>query len=364
MGILNSILIQDSGGYLFRHKERLAAVQRKTYEHVADCRTAAMGSNLFSCEACGHPVRTHRSCGNRHCPTCQSDKADQWLKNHFKQLLPVPYFLLTFTLPEQCRGIAYTHQKEVYSALFFAAYQSVRKLAQDTRYTGATDIAALAVLHTWGRQMQYHVHVHMLVAGGGLTSQGVWRSSRQDFFLPVMALSKIYRAKFRDEMKKGGLYDKFPAITWEQPFNVHCKNAGNGIRTLTYLSSYLFRVAISNKRIVRYNAETVTFRYKKVGSKQWKNLTVSVEEFIRRYLTHVLPKGFMKVRTFGLWSHNTSVPFEEVKRRIAASWAVVCRLPKKLPQRKSHIFCCPKCEGKMKLTEIQKPGEKPICLTG
>jgi hypothetical protein len=212
--------------------------------------------------------------------------------------------------------------------------------------------------------MQYHVHLHMLVAGGGLNSQGQWRSSHKDFFLPVMALSKIYRAKFRDAMEKQGLYEKFPALTWQEPFIVHCQNAGNGIRTLSYLSSYLFRVAISNWRIVRYTLETVTFRYQKVGSKQWNNLTLATDEFIHRFLMHVLPRGFAKVRTFGLWSPNASISLEEVKRCIAESWETVCRLPKKLPGIKSRIFRCPNCQGKMKLREIHRPGAEPVCPSG
>jgi hypothetical protein len=212
--------------------------------------------------------------------------------------------------------------------------------------------------------MQYHVHLHMLFAAGGLDRQGQWRSSRQDFFLPVMALSKIYRAKFRDAMKRHGLYEKFPALTWEQPFNVHCQNAGNGIRALTYLSSYLFRVAISNWRIVRYSPKAVTLRYQKVGGKQWKNLTLATEEFIHRFLLHVLPRGFVKVRYFGLWSHNASIPLKELKRRIAQAWQVICRLPKKLPEIKSRIFRCPTCEGRMKLVEIHRPQHKPLRLSG
>jgi hypothetical protein len=177
-----------------------------------------------------------------------------------------------------------------------------------------------------------------------------------------MALSKIYRAKFQDEMKEKKLYDKFPANTWQQPFNVHCENVGNGVRTLSYLSSYLFRVAISNKRIVRYNREWVTFKYKKVHSKQWKNLTLTTQEFIHRFLLHVLPRGFMKVRAFGLWSPNARVPLDEVKQKIADAWAVICRLPKRLPKRKSHVFLCPRCQGKMKLIEIHRPGQEPVIL--
>jgi hypothetical protein len=364
MAALNQILSQDGGEYLLRHGERLVGVQQKAYGNVAACRTPEMGSHLFSCEDCGHPVRTNRSCGNRHCPTCQGDKAEEWLESHFLQLLPVPYFLLTFTLPAQCREVAYGHQKQVYKAMFFAASQSVKKLAEDARYLGATQIGGLAVLHTWGRQMQYHVHLHMLMPGGGLDCQGQWRSSRQDFFLPVMALSKIYRAKFRDAMKRQGLYENFPALTWQEPFNIHCQNVGNGVRALSYLSSYLFRVAISNRRIVRHSPETVTFRYQKVGSKQWKNLTLATKEFIHRFLMHVLPRGFMKVRYFGLWSHNAAVSLEEVKRRIAQAWEVVCRLPKKLPKRKVRVFLCPKCQGKMKLAEIHRPGAKTVCLSG
>jgi len=364
MGTVNEILAQDKGEYLHNHEKTLASVQRKAFAAVTDCRTPAMGSHLFSCEECGHPILTNRSCGNRHCPTCQGDKADVWLENHFQQLLPVPYFLITFTLPAECRDIAYKHQKEVYQSLFLAAWESVKKLAQDTKFLGVSQLAALSVLHTWGRQMQYHIHLHMLVAGGGIDSQGKWRASRQDFFLPVMALSKIYRAKFRDEMIKRKLYEKFPAITWRQPFNIHCKNAGNGVRTLTYLSSYLFRVAISNWRIVKYTEEAVTIRYQKVGSKQWKKTILTTQEFIRRFLLHILPKGFMKVRTFGLWNHNAAISLEEVKQRIADAWEATCRLPKELPEKKSRAFKCPKCQGKMKLKEIQRPGAEPVCLSG
>lgn len=138
---------------------------------------------------------------------------------------------------------------------------------------------------------------------------------------------------------------------------------GNGVRALSYLSSYLFRVAISNARIVRHSKETITIRYQKVGSKQWKNLTLATEEFIHRFLLHVLPKGFVKVRYFGLWSPNASISLEEVKRRIAMAWAAICRLPRK-PRTKSRVFRCPKCKGKMKLMEIHRPGMAPVCLSG
>jgi hypothetical protein len=247
-------------------------------------------------------------CRNRHCPKCQHQQTQAWLEVQQGLLLGVPYFLLTFTLPSELRQIASQNQKLIYHLLFRASAQATQQLAKDPRFVGG-QIGMLGVLHTWTRNLFYHPHVHYLVPGGGVGSDGQgWLPARRDFFLPVKALSKLFRAALQRALRRTALYTTVPPKVWRRAWVVHCKPVGNGQAALKYLAPYIHRVALSNRRLVsidpRGSMETsqVTFQYHPSETRQLKTCTLSVEHFIQRFLQHVLPRGFVKVRYFGFFA--------------------------------------------------------------
>jgi hypothetical protein len=254
-----------------------------------------------------------KSCGNRHCPTCQGSKAKAWLEDQQARLLPCAYFMITFTVPKEFRPFMRSHPKECYRAIFEAARMSLVKLAKDPRFIGSGNIGMTGVLHTWGRDLNYHPHVHFIVPGGAISKSGTeWLSSRSDFFVPVLALSKIYRAKYKELMKRCGLLDKIIRRAWQKAWNVNSMAVGDGRSSLRYLAPYVFRVAIGNHRIkeVKCHADgtgSVTFTYKPSGERRYRKMTVTAEEFIRRFLQHVLPTGFQKVRHFGFMHKRSKI---------------------------------------------------------
>ena len=244
----------------------------------------------------------YHSCRNRHCPKCQNDKAQEWLEAQQDLLLPVPYFMLTFTLPAALNDIVRSNQIRLYNLLFRVSSAATQHLAKDLRFVGG-QIGLVGILHTWGRNLSYHPHIHYLVPAGGLATDGkAWLPARQDFLLPVKALSKIFRGKFRQALVKTPLFARIPAKVWQQDWVVHCKPVGNGRTALKYLAPYVFRVAISNRRLVMLENDQVTFRYLATDTGEPKLCTFSAEAFIHRFLQHVLPKGFVKVRYFGFFA--------------------------------------------------------------
>jgi hypothetical protein len=217
-------------------------------------------------------------------------------------LLPVPYFLLTFTLPEALRRIARRQQKLCYSFLFRLAAQATQQLAQDPRFVGG-QIGMLGILHTWGRNLSFHPHVHFLVPGGGWDAEGQrWLPARKRFLLPVKALSRIFRAKFREALRRTPWFAEVPPAVWQQAWVVHCQPVGQGQQALGYLARYIFRVALSNHNLLQLDNDQVTFRYRASDTGQLRTCTLSALTFIGRFLQHVLPKGFVKVRYYGLFS--------------------------------------------------------------
>jgi hypothetical protein len=225
------------------------------------------------------------------------------LERQHSLLVPVPHFLFTFTLPAELRSLAFGHQKAVYGALLRCAASAVLKLTADPQWLGATP-AILAVLHTWTRAMLYHPHAHLLVSAGGLGADGQhWIGAKHPAFLvPVRALSVIFRAKMRDALKTLGLYDQVCAQVWRKPWVVHSQHAGSGTKVLEYLARYVFRVAITNSRIESFEHGQVTFRYRDNRTQQLRRVCIPADDFIQRFLQHVLPRGFPKVRHYGLAS--------------------------------------------------------------
>jgi hypothetical protein len=302
----------------YRHQHQLLPSQSKVLEDLVRCRTEACGGHLYECDQCGHAQYSYHSCGNRHCPKCHGQQTQRWLQQHREQLLPCPYYLLTFTLPSGLRALAYAHQKAIYGLLLSCAAAALQKLAWDPQYVGG-QLAILAVLHTWTRALLDHPHAHLLVSAGGLSADGQrWVQPKNPAFLvPGFALSKIFRGKFKAGLKKLGLFDQVPAAVWQHHWVVHCQHAGSGTKVLDYLGRYVFRIAISNSRLEYFEDGQVTFGYRDNKTQQLQHLSLSAHEFIRRFLRHVLPKGFVKVRSYGLWSARSGDKLEKAHALLA-----------------------------------------------
>jgi hypothetical protein len=314
MPTVADVLRRYGRDYLDRFGATMPAEHKKVLHAISACRTGELGMVLYRCESCGRTHAMGRSCGNRHCPTCQQNKTEAWLENQIDRLLPCPYFLITFTLPAELRDVARSHQRAVYSALFDASSAALRTLAADRKFVGTDRIGSFGVLHTWGRTLEYHPHVHYVVPGGGVSADGsCWLPSRADFFVPVQALSILFRAKFRDLLKREGLLNLVEPAVWHRDWVVHSQAAGDGRASLRYLAPYVFRVAIGDHRIVSCDDGKVTFSYRRVGSNRSRKMTLDALEFIRRFLQHVLPAGFQKVRHYGFLSPNSGTALEAVR---------------------------------------------------
>lgn len=273
---------------------------------IERCRTAALGGSLYACNECGSLDYAYHSCRNRHCPKCQHDRANEWLRSTRERLLPCDHYLLTFTLPQELRSTARSNQDAVYSTLFRSAAAAVQTLAADRRWVGAT-LGMLAVLHTWSRTMEYHPHVHLLVTAGGLSRDGqTWvKPAHRRFLMPGRMLSKIFRAKIRDALTKADLVRDVDPTVWKRSWTVHVQQIGRGEHAALYLARYIYKVALTNDRIERFEqgeSGRVTFRYTHARTGATRRQTISADAFIGRFLQHVLPRGFTKVRSYGLLS--------------------------------------------------------------
>jgi hypothetical protein len=338
---------------LAKYGERLPPRHLKVMEKIIACRTEELGGDIFLCEPCQEYRFSYHSCQDRHCPKCGNDKADDWLQMQSALLLPVTYFMLTITLPDTINAVARSNQAFIYSLFFQTAAAALQKLARDPRFVGG-QLGFFGVLQTWARDLAYHPHLHFIVAAGGLSKDGnAWRPARGRFLVPVKALSKIFRAKFRDALKKKKpeLFAHVPPETWKKDWVVDCRPVGSGERALKYLAPYIFRVAISNRRLVKLESGNVTFQYRDGETKQLKTKTVTAEEFIRRFLQHVLPKGFIKVRYYGFLSSRHRPRLAKVKERLnvksvapASNDVAGTKAPE---EPEAHVMRCPKCGGVM-----------------
>jgi len=240
---LAEIFRRHGPAYRVKFGPRMMPSHRRAMRDIERCRTEALGGHVYLCPHCERKRYSYHSCKNRHCPKCQQNAAQGWLERQQELRLPVPYFLLTFTLPEGLRRIARRNQKTIYNLIFRASAAATQHLAQDPRFVGGR-IGMIGVLHTWTRDLNYHPHVHYLVPGGGLAENGEgWLPSRKSFFLPVKPLSILFRAKFRDALQKTDLFEEVPAEVWTQDWVAHCQPVGNGVAALKYLAPYIFRVA-------------------------------------------------------------------------------------------------------------------------
>ncbi len=303
--------------------------QMKVMSAIESCRTAALGGHVVRCEndACGHTMIGYNSCRNRHCPKCQGAAAHDWMKAREAELLPVQYFHVVFTLPSQIADIAFQNKRVIYNLLFKASAEAMQIIAADPKHLGAR-IAITSVLHTWGSAMTHHPHVHMIVPGGGLSDDGErWTACRKGFFLPVRALSKLFRRLMLEKVVAAqaagklrfygrhahlgsrAAFKRFLRPVRRTKWFVYAKKPFAGPKAvLAYLSRYTHRVAISNRRLIKIDAGNVIFRvknYRREGASRYTKMTLHSHEFIRRFLIHVLPKGLHRIRHYGLFASGT-----------------------------------------------------------
>lgn len=315
MAELQDIFAQHGKTYRLNHN--LLANQLKVMRAIENCRTSVLGGHIDECDECGFIRISYNSCRNRHCPKCQTLNKEHWINARKDDLLNVGYFHVVFTIPDTLNPVAYQNQKIVYNILFKAAAETLSELAADKKYLGA-QIGFTEILHTWGQNLMHHPHIHCIVPGGGLNSCGQWVNSRKKFFIPVKVLSRKFRGKFLYYLKQAklefhgsisylhdnGRFNNFMLSLYKKEWVVYCKppfkNAGCVVE---YLGRYTHRVAISNNRILKFDESLVTFKWRdyKDNNKQ-KNMVLAVDEFIRRFLIHVLPRGFTKIRHYGYLS--------------------------------------------------------------
>jgi hypothetical protein len=329
---LADVLRRYGEDYLARFGAEMPSSHRKAMADLVACRTAALGGHVYRCQACGHDLYEYHSCRNSACPKCNGNRRDAWLKDRRSEMLPVPYFHLVFTLPQEVATIARSHQRLMYGILFQATADALQTLAADPRYVGGR-VAILAVLHTWTRTLTFHPHVHCLVPGGGLSADNAaWLSANPAFLVPVRALSKLFRARFQDLLRRTDVYDRVPATVWRLPWVVYSKPTVNGSdQVLDYLGRYVCRVALSQGRIVSADDGTVRFTYQQratpghSGGRRY--VTLTAQEFIRRFLQHVLPEHFIKVRYFGFWAPACKRQMQAVRELLHADVPHESRVP-------------------------------------
>jgi hypothetical protein len=362
----------------------VSLAQLKVMSAVESCRTAALGGHVARCQDCAYTTIAYNSCRNRHCPKCQGAAARQWLAEREAELLPIPYFHVVFTLPARIAAIAYQNKAVIYDLLFKAAAETMRTIAADPEHLGAR-IGITAVLHTWGSTMTHHPHVHMIVSGGGISLDGSrWISCRQRFLLPVHVLSELFRGLMLDKVlaahtagklqffgSHSGLAERKAFAAHLAPlrrrkWHVYAKPPFGGPQAvLAYLSRYTHRVAISNSRLIGFDRKGVTFKYKDYradGIARYKRMTITPHEFIRRFLTHVLPNGFHRIRHFGLFAKSSCTDNIAHARELLA-------VPKPQAQHAdtdatdrepaTPVSPCPCCGGHMIIIETFARGSTP-----
>jgi hypothetical protein len=334
---------------------QMSSAHYQALRAIEACRTEALGGHIYICPACATRRYSYHSCRNRHCPRCQHAATQRWLAQQQARLLPVPYFLITFTLPASLRAVARQQPRTLYTLLFRASAAAVQQLAQDPRFLGG-QIGMIGVLQTWTRDLRFHPHVHYLVPAIALAPDGtLCRPRNPAFLVAAKPLAILFRAKLRAALRQTDLYQHIPRATWQQPWVVDCRAVGSGTAALKYLAPYIFRVALSNNRIVGVEADRVTFRYRDGATKQLRTCTLGALAFIGRFLQHVLPHGFVKVRYYGLFRMGNRRALEQVRALLGPPEQTGTSLasvppadPPPLPSP-SAVLCCPACGQPMQL---------------
>jgi hypothetical protein len=380
-------ILRDHGpAWRDANRGHISLEQLKVMSAIERCRTAALGGHVARCEnaGCAYTVIAYNSCRDRHCPKCQAAASREWLAEREAELLPVEYFHVVYTLPAPIADIAYQNKRVIYDLLFKAAAEATLTIADDPKHLGAR-IGLTAVLHTWGSAMTHHPHVHMIVPGGGLShDRSRWVSCRPNFFLPVRVLSRLFRRRFlkmllaaheADRLKFFGDYaslaERATFIAFLSPLKkvewvVYAKEPFAGPEpVLRYLSRYTHRVAISNRRLVAADNGGVAFRWKDYrldGPDRWQTMTLRPHEFIRRFLLHVLPKGFHRIRHYGLFANgNRATNIARLRELLSVPPVVVQEAEEEASSDdQRQLPCpCPRCGGRMIIIETFAAGMQP-----
>ena len=366
------IVRQAGPDYIERHRSELAWPHLKVLRAIQNCRTAALGGHLDACLECGHQAISYNSCRNRHCPKCQTSAREQWLAARSAELLPVPYYHVVFTLPGALSALVLQNKRLLYNLLFRASAETLLEVAANPKHLGA-QIGFLSVLHSWGQRLDHHPHLHCVVPGGGVSLEGwEWKNPpRRGFFLPVRVLSRVFRGKFVAGLKRlfrrrqlqfhgalrhlaeARLFRRFLRSLFQSDWVVYAKKPfGGPEHVLQYLARYTHRVAISNHRLLSFAEGQVTFRWKDYahGSKQRK-MTLTTDEFLRRFLLHVLPGGFMRIRHFGFLANRQRGEHIARCRQLLAS-PNLSHSSAPTPARPAPVRrLCPLCAGVMEIRE-------------
>ena len=372
------IFRHDGAAFRCARAGHLSLGQLKAMSAIERCRTAALGGHRLRCDPCNAELIAYNSCRNRHCPKCQSTAAKRWLLDRQLDLLPVPYYHVVFTLPAPIADIACQNKAVVYDLLFKASAQSLRTIAADPKHLGAK-IGFTSVLHTWGSALTHHPHVHCVVPGGGLSPQrDRWLACKPGFFLPVRVLSRLFRRLFLEQLQRAReagqlhFYGRLAPLNNEQDFAaclaplrnidwvVYAKRPFAGPRAvLAYLSRYTHRIAIANSRLIAHDERGVTFRwknYRQKGRARYRSMTLATDEFIRRFLIHVLPAGFHRIRHYGLLaSHVRRANLVLVRRHLNTPAEQPSGASTESDEKHTCAFVCRSCGSPLRVIEIVQP---------
>jgi predicted Zn-ribbon and HTH transcriptional regulator len=367
-------LIRTAGrSFIDRNRSWLNRLHLKVLTAIERCRTAALGGHLDQCRRCGYRAISFNSCRNRHCPRCQANARDRWIQARSGELLPTPYVHVVFTLPHELAPLALQNKKFVYNLLFRTSAETLLEIARDPKHLGA-DIGFFSVLHSWNQKLEFHPHVHCVVPAGGLSLDRTrWIRSHPKFFLPVDVLAEVFRGKFYEALKEAfaqgqlGFHGILKPLGRRKPFSsllrqTFCKQwvvyakrpFGGPEQVVRYLGCYTHRIAISNHRLVSFGHDKVTFRWRDSRHKNKKRLmTLHVHEFLRRFLLHVLPKGFVRIRHFGFLSTRNRSTLLPICRSLLALQEPEPRQPVHREPQQAHpaSWLCPHCGGPMILVE-------------
>ena len=372
-------LVRAAGdAFLDRNRHWLGGKHRKVLLAIRRCRTAALGGHLDQCSRCGHQAISYNSCRNRHCPKCQTSARERWIAARQQELLPAPYAHIVFTLPRHLAPLVLQNRKLLYSLLFHASAETLLELARDPRHLGA-EIGFFSVLHTWSQKLTLHPHVHCVVPAGGLSpDHSRWISSRKNFFLPKLVLSRVFRGKFIAALEKAfrngqlhfagtlsllaepKIFAAWLRPLYRQDWIVYLKPPFGGPQhVLHYLGRYTHRVAISNHRLVAFNDGQVTFRWRdSAHQNQQKLMTLSLDEFLRRFLLHILPKGFVRIRHFGFLANRRRAALLPICfHRLGVAPTTTAEHQCTASTDSTALYRCPNCGEPMVITRRLTPAE-------
>lgn len=355
-------------------------IQSKVAINIMNCKTGAYGMNISVCEDCGVIQKHFNSCRNRCCPMCQAVPKEMWMDARREDVLEAPYFHVVFTVPEELNPVILSNQKVLYDALYHASAATINELASDSKHLGAK-VGYISILHTWGSEMNFHPHIHMILLGGGLNTKNEWKDNGSEFFLPIQVISKVFKGKYLDDLKSlwknnqlvfhGSAeqyqnhyqFEELLDICYKKEWAPYCKKTFNGARSvIDYLGKYTHRIAISNHRIVRMDENAVTFSVKDYRNNgQWKELTLSGVEFIRRFLMHVPPKRFVRIRHYGLLCSRSKNKKLTLCRNLLGCKKYLSRLrDKEMPEKLEILYeikicVCKSCGGHMTAPKMMLP---------